>query len=174
MKYKTYKNKLTTILRISDKQYYNKIFVQEKNNMKGTWAILNNIIKKGHQAPSYPQEFVDNGSVVKKQYGYSKWFQQFFCRHWPKSGNENWATIWKWTVENFLGNRNNQSLFLSSVEESEIIEIVKNWKNKTSTGFDNIDMTIVKQVISHIVKPLSYVCNMSLTSGMFPNNMKIA
>ena len=51
---------------------------------------------------------------------------------------------------------------------------MKNWKNKKSTGFDNIDMTIVKHVISHIVKPLSYICNMSLTSGIFPNNMKIA
>ena len=52
---------------------------------------------------------------------------------------------------------------------------MKNWKNKKSTGFENIDMTIVKQVISHIVKPLSYIlCNMSLTSGIFPNNMKIA
>ena len=78
------------------------------------------------------------------------------------------------TVENYMGNCNTQSIFLSSVEESEIINIVKNWKNKKSTGFDNIDMTIVKQVISHIVKPLSYICNMSLTSGIFPNNMKIA
>ena len=34
------------------------------------------------------------------------------------------------TVENFLGNSNNQSIFLSSVEESEIIEIVKMKKIK--------------------------------------------
>ena len=35
---------------------------------------------------------------------------------------------------------------------------------------------MIKQAISHIVKPLSYIdlCNMSLTSGIFPNNMKIA
>ena len=33
--------------------------------MKGTWAILNTVIKKGHQAPSYPQEFVDNESAVE-------------------------------------------------------------------------------------------------------------
>ena len=50
-----------------------------------------------------------------------------------------------------VGNCNTQSIFLNSVEESEIIKIVKNWKNKKSTGFDNIDMTIVKHVISHIV-----------------------
>ena len=68
------------------------------------------------------------------------------------------------TVENFLGNSNNQSIFLSSVEESEIIEIVKNLKNKKSTGFDNIDMTIVKQVISHIVKhsAIYVICHLHL------------
>ena len=27
--------------------------------MKGTLAILNTVIKKGHQVPSYPNEFVD-------------------------------------------------------------------------------------------------------------------
>ena len=146
--------------------------------MKGTWAIFNTIIKKGHQAPSYPQEFVDNGSVVKIKNsmdianGFNKFFvdigQNLAKNIEPPSENV--------TVKNFLGNRNNQSIFLSSVQESEIIEIVKNWRRKKSTGFDNIDMTIVKQVISHIVKPLSYtqVCNVSLTSGIFPNNMKIA
>ena len=62
----------------------------------------------------------------------------------------------------FINSLSTQNIFLSSVEESEIINIVKNWKHKKSTGFDNIDMIIVKQVISHIVKPI------------FPNNMKIA
>ena len=33
-------------------------------------------------------------------------------------------------VENYLGNCNTQSIFISSVEESEIINIVKNWKIK--------------------------------------------
>ena len=46
--------------------------------MKGTWAILNTIIKKGHQAPSYPQEFVDNGSVVKISMDIGNGFNHFF------------------------------------------------------------------------------------------------
>ena len=66
------------------------------------------------------------------------------------------------TVDNFLGNRNNQSIFLSSVEESEIINIVNNWKNKKSTGFDNIDMTIVKQVISHSHSAIYVICHLHL------------
>ena len=47
-KYKTYKNKLTSILR-DRKKYYKKLLEKEKNNIKGTWNILNTIIRKGHK-----------------------------------------------------------------------------------------------------------------------------
>ena len=47
-------------------------------------------------------------------------------------------------VKNFLGKCNSQSMFLTGVEENEIINMGGNWKNKKSTGFDNIDMIIVK------------------------------
>ena len=112
--------------------------------------------KKGHQAPSYPREFVHNGSVVKKSMDIANGFNKFCVdigQHLAKNIEPPSENV---TVENCLGNCNT-SIFLSSVEESEMINIVKNWKNKQSRGFDNIDMTIVKQVISHIVKPLSYM-----------------
>ena len=44
MKYKAYRNKLTSILRYCDKNYYINLLEQEKNNVKGTWKILNTII----------------------------------------------------------------------------------------------------------------------------------
>ena len=65
-------------------------------------------------------------------------------------------------------------MFLNGVEEKEITEIVKNCKNKKSTGNDNIDMSIIKHVISHIVKPLTHICNISFKNGTFPDQMKVA
>ena len=35
-------------------------------------------------------------------------------------------------------------------------------------------MYIIKHVILAIVKPLTYICNISLSNGVFPNHMKIA
>ena len=67
-------------------------------------------------------------------------------------------------------------MFLISVEEREITEIVKNCKNKKSTDSDNIDMSIIKHVIPHIVKPLTHICNniISFRNGTFPDQMKVA
>lgn len=73
-----------------------------------------------------------------------------------------------------LIDRNPSSMFLTAVEEKEIIDIVNKCKQKTSTDCNNIDMEIVKWVIEAISKPSTYICNLSFQTGKFPNKMKIA
>lgn len=43
-KYKLYKIKLITIMRLKKKEYYSKMLEDSKNNMQRTWKVLNNII----------------------------------------------------------------------------------------------------------------------------------
>ena len=40
------KNKLTSVLRCSEKTYYSQLLQKQKNNVKGTWKILKTIINK--------------------------------------------------------------------------------------------------------------------------------
>ena len=63
---------------------------------------------------------------------------------------------------------------LASVEESEVINVVRNCKKLKSTVYDGIDMIIVKQVIYRIIKPCTHMCNNSFEHGVFPSKMKIA
>ena len=55
-------------------------------------------------------------------------------------------------------------MFLSPVDDLEIIRTVQKSKNKRST----------KKIISILVKPLAHICNVSFQTGVFPNKMKIA
>ena len=43
--YKTYENKLTNIIRIAKKEYYNKLLDNNKNKIKGIWNILNTVLE---------------------------------------------------------------------------------------------------------------------------------
>ena len=45
-KYKRYENKLTSILRYSQKQYYTNLLENNRNNIKATWDIVNSVIIK--------------------------------------------------------------------------------------------------------------------------------
>ena len=65
-------------------------------------------------------------------------------------------------------------MFLDPVADLEIIRTVQNCKNKRSTDFSDISMSLLKKVISKIVKPFAHICNVSFQTGVFPNKMKIA
>ena len=84
MKYKAYKNKLTSALRNCEKKIYIKLLEQEKKNVKGTWKILNTIIRKGKRSSNYPDSFIHNGATVKNKKDIANGFNDFFCKRRTK------------------------------------------------------------------------------------------
>ena len=65
-------------------------------------------------------------------------------------------------------------MFLTSVVESEIINIVKLCKPKTSKDCDDISMYVISKVIISIAKPLGHIFNLSFSCGVFIDHMNIA
>ena len=66
------------------------------------------------------------------------------------------------------------SMYLYEVEENELVIVVNNLKSKKSSDCDDIDMCTVKRVIKEIVQLLTYICNLSFSTGVFPDEMKFA
>jgi hypothetical protein len=60
------------------------------------------------------------------------------------------------------------------VSEAEVINIIKFLKPKNKAGYDGISSKILKQCDHIISKPLTYICNCSLTTGIFQEMCKSA
>ena len=45
---------------------------------------------------------------------------------------------------------------------------MKIWESKTSTDYEDIGMNLVKKVINCIAQPITYSCNLSFSTGIFP------
>ena len=54
------------------------------------------------------------------------------------------------------------------VDEQEITKTVQQFKNKVSTDFTDINITMVKTIINEIVKPLNHMCNVSFQTLCSP------
>ena len=65
------------------------------------------------------------------------------------------------------------SIYLSPVTPSEVISIMGSCKD-SSPGFDDIKISPLRCVFQHIANPLSYICNSSLTHGVFQETLKTA
>ena len=64
------------------------------------------------------------------------------------------------------------ALFLTN--SNEIIEIVNGFVDKSSFGYDNVPVNIMKKCITQIAEPLSAIINSSFRTGKVPDSLKIA
>ena len=173
IRYKNYKNKLTRILRNSEKDYYDKLLVEQKNNIKGTWSILNSIIGKKKTSNAYPEIFKHKDKIYKSEKEISNGFNDFFVNVGPDLA-KNIVAPDNVDIDKYLNNRTVNSMFLTPITEDEILKIINKIEAKKSTDSSGINMSLIKEIFKFICKPFTDICNKSFLNGVFPDKMKIA
>jgi len=173
IKYKAYKNKLTKILRLRKETYYSSCLEENKGNMKGTWKIINGLIRKKVNEDAYPKFIIKDNRCIDKKQDVAEEFNDFFVNVGLNLARDIVEPKEKNGLDELIEN-NLQSLYLSEVCESEVRGTVLNCKSKRSQDCNKIDMSLVKETIEEIIKPLTHVCNVSFRTGIFPDQMKVA
>uniref|UniRef100_A0A3B3B6W1 Reverse transcriptase domain-containing protein n=1 Tax=Oryzias melastigma TaxID=30732 RepID=A0A3B3B6W1_ORYME len=175
VKYKTYKNRLTTIMRRAEKDYYKNKLEKNKHNNKGIWKTLKEVSNRHSQDKRIPEYFVHEGKVINDQTQIANEFNSFFVnvgtnivKHRENLIHTESASLQQNTKKIL------NSIYIDEITEQDILTIVRKSKNKTSTDCDGIDMIIVKQTIDCILRPLLYIFNLSFRTGIFPKKMKVA
>lgn len=74
----------------------------------------------------------------------------------------------------FLQESNQQTMYIRPVRQVEMDNIVKKCVNKTSTDCNGMSMTLLKNIYPFIKTPFLHICNLSFTTGVFPDRMKTA
>lgn len=64
------------------------------------------------------------------------------------------------------------SFFMAPTTEDEVLSIIKNLKNKKSSGFDNLNVCLIKNVAKAISPILCHIFNLSFLNGIFPELLK--
>lgn len=67
-----------------------------------------------------------------------------------------------------------KSMFLAPSVPQHVKNIINNLKNSKSTGFDQISTKIIKAVNEIISPHLSYLINLTISTGTFPEDLKLA
>ena len=157
--YKSFRNKFNNLVRIAKKEYYNNFVNSHKKNSKAMWSLINS---QNGRSDKKKIEF-DNFSVND--------INKFFAEL-GKNATNNIKPVNSY--KNYLPPSNCNSLFLNPITETELINTVKIMPPKLSCGFDEIPMKVIKNVINSVSAPLTKIFNKSLSTGCFPNLLKIA
>ena len=175
--YKHYKNILTTLLRKAKKSYYSGQVNKNKNNSSKLWSTLNNLIGKGSgDSGKFPKllkiETSDSTTeTIRDLDKISNCFNTYFA-----SIGEELAGNLSETDDplNYINHAKNNSFFLHPICESDLeLELNRLDPNK-ACGHDYIYSRLLKDATPFIKQPLTNITNLLFSSGIFPDQLKIA
>jgi len=170
-KYKTYKNKLTKIIRSAEKLHYSNKFQQAQGNLSKTWEIIKKLINPDQSKKPINEIKLDNNTITDTKVIANK-FNEYFTNVGPLLANK--IPVVSGDPLKFIPGDFSKSMALYETDPSEIIHIAQQLKTSTSKGHDGILPYVIKQTIDVIATPLSIIFNLSLKNGIFPDELKIA
>ena len=126
------------------------------NTLKKIWSIIKEVIGKNKETQIQTEFKLSTGEVTSDKSTICKQFNSFFVNIGPTLSRSFDGYIG--SPQKYLTNRQISSLFLSPVTNNEIHKILSS----------------LNDLAPYIDGPFTYICNLSLNQGVFPDILEIA
>lgn len=144
--YTLYKNRLNTVVKLAKKNYLCTKFNQEKNNIKGTWKLINSLLNK-HKPSLNPTYFcTDDNNKITASKDIADALNKYFVDIGSNLASK--LPLCNTPVETFLGARCSNSLFLTPITQGEIVDTLNKFPSGKASGFDELNSCVIKQAKS--------------------------
>ena len=164
---------LKKLIRQTKMDYYNNKFDNLKSDIKNTWATIREIINKKVNKPVVPDYMTINNKEIDNKYEIVNEFNKYFTNIGPTLAQSIHAPENK-HYSDFLKTPITNNFNFSNVTEATVSKIIDSIKSKSSTGYDKLSSILIKKIKSPLIKPLVFLINQSLNSGVFPEALKVA
>ena len=173
-KYVTYNTQLKRVKRHAKKHYYEEQCNEHKCNTKRLWKTINRVVRKTNNKT----ETVEALKINKLQTTNGNEIVSEFARYFSTIG-ENLASNMaqpQCNVNSYISKvaSNPRSIYLTPVSPAEVHKLIGRLKPKLSSGLDDINNKLLKELNDYVSMPLAQIINSSLTEGTFPEKMKQA
>ena len=121
----------------------------------------------------YPEFFEIDGNKVYDKKEIANKFNSYFTNIGPKLAHDIQDVNGK-HFENFLTNKPDCELHFEQISVSDVNKIIDNLSSKTSCGFDDISLKLLKFLKPVLATPITIIINQMLNTGIFPDKLKVA
>ena len=167
-----YRNKLTHLLRISEKKYYTDNLKKYSSDARKSWKIINEIIDHKKTNEMLPNVIdLNNQGTITDPNSIADHFNQYFS----SVGINLAKNIRQSSVDpvTYISTSHSNEFSLCNINEEDLKKIFSSLKN-SAAGYDGIRPSVLKSVFDQIKSPLIHLINISLHYGIFPDRLKQA
>ena len=168
--FKNYSNRLNHLKNISKKAYFCKKFDLSKNNLKATWKITGNLIKRKTKGQITPLRIVRNNRTYTCYDDIADQFNKHFVNVGPSLASK---------IEDCHDNPTQyilsspaNSFVMSTVTENQVLNLFMSLdKSKSSIDIPN---NLIKLAAEPLSAPFTKIYNQSIQTGVVPNILKVS
>ena len=168
--YKQYKKEVDRSLVKAEKTYYEELFEKYKSNLKKSWQLIRRLINKSKKGP-IQSKFKYNGNDITEPLEIVEHFNDYFVNVGPSTAAKIPDSINN--PSSYMKGNYPMHFHMTPVTSEEIDLIISNLK-ESSSGWDELSAQVIKSTRLFLIDPLVFICNLSLTTGVFPDQLKIA
>ena len=173
-KYRNYRNLLTKLKHKCKLNYYKYKCKEFCSNAKKLWHIINICIGKQSDKTNIIN-YIKAGNIdIYDSKQIADEMGQFFSTIGSKYAKKIPASNTK--INDYLKviPRNVKNIFLKPTNGDEVKMLISKLPNKKSSGYDNIDNILLKSIKNVVSENLTSLFNLSMSNGVFPEQMKLA
>lgn len=137
-----------------------------KNKSKAAWTVIKNEICSSKNCDNI-SELKLNNQTLTNPFDIASAFNDYFIEL-TNTNNETQNTQEKPYISKISSN----SMFLRPMAKEEVKKEIMCLNNTKSEGFDGISTKIIKICVEELVSILTYLINLSFSSGTFPKILK--
>ena len=112
------------------------------------------------------------GKIVVDDKEVASHFNKFFVNVGPSTEKKTIPKVPEVLPSKYLRNRNQMNFIIAHISNEEILDIINSLENK-STGPTSIPLKLLSLISDLISTPLAYIINLSLTTGEYPELLKV-
>ena len=166
---KVHNSILNKCIRKAKTSYYHTQFTKYKTNIKRTWIEINSIINKA-SSKHVPSCIIINDTEITENKSIANHFNTYF----NNIGQKLAANLDSNNLKDFKSKNFNHTFELKLVNDNDIIKIINELQPNNSNGHDEISNKLLKTLASTLIQSLTFIINQSMTTGIFPDQLKIA
>ena len=167
IRYKQYRNLLSTLLKESKKFYFTRFFQENIKDLKNMWRGINKIMSSNNSNHMFPTAIAVNNETITNSSDIANVFNNYFAK--VAIDIQSPIRFSKKKYYDYLPLLNIESFFLTPTDSTEVSNIISSLNQNKSDGPNSIPIKILKLLNKDISDQLAILFNQSFSSGIFPS-----
>ena len=174
LKFKGYEKIVSKGIDKAKKDYFDKVFVAYKSDMKKTWQVISETLSRNKKSHEMPSVFNHKGHEQGDSVEIANAFNTYFANIGKNLSSQIDQTDANADYQLYLTSPTEEKMQFKCITTDYTMKAIEGLESLKNSGHDGISNTLLKVIKASISQSLTIIINQMLTTGIFPDAFKLS